>query len=448
MIKRYTLPEMGAIWTEENKFRKWLDVELAACQANAEAGNIPAEVVEPIRQRAAFSVERIHELEKTLDHDVIAFTTNLAENIGPEARWVHFGLTSSDVVDTANALLLVEAGDLLLDKLQAFSDVLKRRALEFKDTPMIGRTHGIHAEPTTLGLTFALWFEENRRNIDRLTRARAGVSYGKLSGAVGAFAHLDPDIEERVCFLLGLRPASVSTQVIQRDRYSEFVCTLAIIASSLEKIALQVRHWQRTEVREAHEFFKPGQKGSSAMPHKRNPILSERICGLARVVRGYAVTALENNALWHERDISHSGAERVILPDACISTDYLIAKTTSLLDTLVVKPERMMENLNATRGLVFSGQLLLELAAGGAQREEAYYWVQRNALKSWDEGLDFRELVKQDPDISRTVTAEQIERAFDVRTQLKNVDRIFERVFTGIDKYSGALPLETSKSVS
>ena len=355
MIKRYTLPEMGAIWTEENKFRKWLDVELAACQANAEAGNIPVESVDVIRRKAAFSVDRIHELEKTLDHDVIAFTTSLAENIGPEARWVHFGLTSSDVVDTANALLLREAGDLILYKLQVFSDVLKRRAWEFKDLPMIGRTHGIHAEPTTLGLTFALWFEENRRNIDRMTRARAGVSYGKLSGAVGAFAHLDPEIEERVCFLLGLRPANVSTQVIQRDRYAEFVSTLAIIASSIEKIALQVRHWQRTEVREAHEYFKPGQKGSSAMPHKRNPILSERLCGLARVVRGYAVTAFENNALWHERDISHSSAERVILPDACISIDYMLARATSLIDTLVVNSQRMLDNLDATRGLVFSG---------------------------------------------------------------------------------------------
>ncbi len=425
---------MGAIWTEENRFRKWLDVEVAACQANAEAGNIPMEAVDVIRRKAAFSVERIHELEKTLDHDVIAFTTNLAENIGPEARWVHYGLTSSDVVDTANALLLREAGDLILYKLQVLSDVLKRRAAEFKDVPMIGRTHGIHAEPTTLGLTFALWFEENRRNIDRMTRARAGVSYGKLSGAVGAFSHLDPEIEERVCFLLGLRPASVSTQVIQRDRYAEFVSTLAIIASSIEKIALQVRHWQRTEVREAHEFFKPGQKGSSAMPHKRNPILSERLCGMARIVRGYAVTAFENNALWHERDISHSSAERVILPDACIAVDYMLAKATSLIDTLVVNRQRMLDNLNATRGLVFSGQLLLELAAAGAARENAYYWVQRNALKSWDEGLDFRELVKQDPDISAALTADRIDRAFDVRTYLKNVDRIFERVFSGRGK--------------
>ncbi len=429
MINRYTLPEMGAIWTEENKFRKWLDVEIAACQANAEAGAIPMQSVEIIRQKAAFSVARIHELEKTLDHDVIAFTTNLAENIGPDARWVHYGLTSSDVVDTANALLMRESGDLLISRLQALSDVLKRRALAFKDTPMIGRTHGVHAEPTTLGLTFALWFEENRRNIDRMTRARAGISYGKISGAVGTFANLDPEIEERVCFLLGLRPASISTQIIQRDRYSEFVCTLAIIASTLEKFALQVRHWQRTEVREAQEYFKPGQKGSSAMPHKRNPILSERICGMARIVRGYAVTALENNALWHERDISHSSAERVILPDACIAVDYMLAKTASLIDTLVIDAWRMLENLNATRGLVFSGQLLLELSAAGVAREEAYGWVQRNAIRAWDEGLDFKELVSADPDISRTLNPEQIARGFEIR--LKNVDRIFERVFGG-----------------
>src|ERR1051326_933161 len=365
MIDRYTLPEMGALWSEETKFQKWLDVEIAVCEVHAEMGTIPRDALEQIKSRAKFSVERINELEKTTDHDVIAFTTNLAESIGPEARWVHYGLTSSDVVDTANALLLREAGDLIIAKLQTLSDMLKRRAFEFKDTPMIGRTHGVHAEPTTLGLTFALWFEETRRNIDRMTRGRAGVSYGKISGAVGTFAHLDPEIEERVCFLLGLKPANVSTQIIQRDRYAEFVTALAIIASSLEKFALQVRHWQRTEVREAHEYFKPGQKGSSAMPHKRNPLLSDRICGLARVVRGYAVAALENNALWHERDISHSSAERVILPDACITADYMLAKAAQLIETLVVNKEQLLANLNLTRGIVFSGQLLLELAAAG-----------------------------------------------------------------------------------
>lgn len=429
MISRYTLPEMGAIWTEENRYRKWLEVEIAACQANAEAGAIPSEAVEVIRKKAVFSVERIHELEKTTDHDVIAFTTNLAENIGPESRWVHYGLTSSDVVDTANALLLREAGDLIITRLQGLSDVLRSRAHAFKKTPMIGRTHGVHAEPTTLGLTFALWFEEIRRNVDRMTRARAGISYGKLSGAVGTFAHLDPEIEERVCFLLGLKPANISTQIIQRDRYAEFVSTLAIIASSLEKFALQVRHWQRTEVREAHEYFRAGQKGSSAMPHKRNPILSERICGMARLVRGYAIAALENNALWHERDISHSSAERVILPDATIAVDYMLAKTTSLIEKLVINEKRMLENLNLTRGLVFSGQLLLELARSGASREDAYRWVQRCAMKSWDEGLDFRTLVGDDPDITSVVDRNAINRVFDLEALLKNVDRIFERVF-------------------
>lgn len=420
---------MGGIWTEENRYRKWLDVEIAACQANSEAGKIPPEAVDAIRRKAAFSFERIHELEKTTDHDVIAFTTNLAENIGEEARWVHYGLTSSDVVDTANALLLREAGDLILKRLQALSDVLKRRAIELKDTPMIGRTHGVHAEPTTAGLAFALWFEETRRNIDRMTRARAGVSYGKISGAVGTFAHLDPEIEERVCFLLGLRPATISTQIIQRDRYAEFVTTTAIIASTLEKIALQIRHWQRTEVREAHEYFKPGQKGSSAMPHKRNPILSERLCGLARVVRGYAIAALENNALWHERDISHSSAERVVLPDACILIDYMIVKATSLVDTLVINAKKMRENIDITGGLVFSGQLLLELTRAGVSREQAYAWVQRNAMRAWDEGLNFRQLVGADADIAKSVDKDKIARAFDLEVQLRNVGRIFERVF-------------------
>ena len=420
---------MGGIWTEENRYRKWLEVEIAACQANAEAGKIPPDAVDAIRRKAAFSVERIHELEKTTDHDVIAFTTNLAENIGEEARWVHYGLTSSDVVDTANALLLRDAGDLILNRLQALSDVLKRRAIELKDTPMMGRTHGVHAEPTTAGLSFALWFEETRRNIDRMTRARATVSYGKISGAVGTFAHLDPEIEERVCFLLGLRPATISTQIIQRDRYAEFVTAIAIIASTLEKIALQVRHWQRTEVREAQEYFKPGQKGSSAMPHKRNPILSERLCGLARVVRGYALTALENNALWHERDISHSSAERVVLPDACILIDYMIVKATSLVDTLVINAKKMRENIDITGGLVFSGQLLLELTRAGVSREQAYSWVQRNAMRAWDDGLNFRQLVDADAEIAKSLEKDKIARAFDLEVQLRNVGRIFERVF-------------------
>ncbi|HYP54446.1 MAG TPA: adenylosuccinate lyase [Pyrinomonadaceae bacterium] len=429
MIQRYTLPEMGALWSEQNKFRKWLDVELAVCEVHAEMGTVPREAVEEIKRKASFTVERINEIEKTTDHDVIAFTTALAESIGDSARFVHYGLTSSDVVDTANALLLRDACDLLLKRVDALADVLRRRAFEFRDTPQVGRTHGVHAEPTSFGLTFALWFDETRRNRARLERAREAVAVGKISGAVGAFAHLDPEVEERVCARLGLKAAPVSTQVIQRDVYAEYLTTAAIVASSLDKFALQVRHWQRTEVREAEERFKKGQKGSSAMPHKRNPILSERICGMARVVRGYAVAGLESVALWHERDISHSSAERVVLPDASIALDYMLAKTTSLLDTLVVYPERMLENLQATRGLVFSGQLLLALTRAGVSREAAYVWVQRNAMRTWDEGGDFRALVLADADIARTLPREEIERVFSPDTYTRNVARVFARVF-------------------
>ncbi|MBV9959884.1 MAG: adenylosuccinate lyase, partial [Acidobacteria bacterium] len=386
MIGRYTLPEMGALWSEQNKFQKWLEVELAVCEVHAEMGTIPREALEEIRSRAAFTVERINEIEKTTDHDVIAFTTNLAEAIGPASRFVHYGLTSSDVVDTANALLLRDSCDILLEKIDGLMSVLKRRAFEFKRTPQIGRTHGIHAEPTSFGLTFALWYEETRRNLERLRLARERVAVGKISGAVGAFAHLDPVVEEKVCARLGLKPDPVSTQIVQRDRYAEYLCTLAIIASSLDKFALQVRHWQRTEVREAQEKFKRGQKGSSAMPHKRNPILSERICGMARTVRANSIVGLENVALWHERDISHSSAERIVLPDSSATLDYMLAKTASLLDGLVVYPERMLENLNATRGLIFSGQLLLALTQQGVSRAEAYEWAQRNAMKACAEG--------------------------------------------------------------
>jgi adenylosuccinate lyase len=429
MIPRYTLPEMGALWSEENKFRKWLDVEIAVCEVHAEMGTIPPEALEEIKARAAFTVERINEIEKTTDHDVIAFTTALAENIGEAARFVHYGLTSSDVVDTANALLLRDSCGLLLAKIEALMEVLKRRAHEFKHTPQVGRTHGVHAEPTSFGLVFALWYDEMRRNRARLERAREAVATGKVSGAVGAFAHLDPEVEERVCARLGLKPAAVSTQVIQRDVYAEYLTTLAIIASSLDKFALQVRHWQRTEVREAEERFKKGQKGSSAMPHKRNPILSERICGMARLVRGYAVAGLESVALWHERDISHSSAERVALPDSSIALDYMLAKAASLIDNLVVYPERMMENLRATRGLVFSGQLLLALTQSGVSREEAYSWVQRNAMRTWDEGGDFSAYVLADPDIAARLPRERVEGVFSLDTYTRNVGRVFERVF-------------------
>lgn len=429
MITRYTLPEMGALWSEKNKFQKWLDVEIAVCEVHAEMGVIPPDALEEIKTKAAFTVERINEIEKTTDHDVIAFTTNLAENIGEAARFVHYGLTSSDVVDTANALLLRDACDILLPKIDEFMVVLKRRAFEFKDTPQIGRTHGIHAEPTSFGLTFALWHDEMRRNRERLVKARETIATGKISGAVGAFSHLDPIVEEKVCERLGLTPAPVSTQIIQRDRYAEYLTTLAIIASSLEKFALQIRHWQRTEVREAQEKFKVGQKGSSSMPHKRNPILSERICGMARTVRANAIVGLENVALWHERDISHSSAERIVLPDSSAALDYMLAKITSLVDGLVVYPERMLENLNITRGLVFSQQLLLSLTKKDVSREEAYVWVQRNAMKVWDEGGDFQKLVSDDTDIKSKLTQEEIDRVFSLEFYLRNVGKIFERVF-------------------
>src|SRR2546423_4686063 len=440
MIDRYTLPEMGALWSEQNKFQKWLDVELAVCEVHAEMGTIPRDAVEQIKARASFSVERINEIEKTTNHDVIAFTTNLAENIGDAARFVHYGLTSSDVVDTANALLLREACDILLKKIESFLEVLKQRAFEFKKTPQIGRTHGIHAEPTSFGLTFALWYDEMRRNWKRLRRARETVAVGKISGAVGAFAHLDPMVEERVCARLGLKPAPVSTQIIQRDIYAEYLCTLAVVASSLDRVALQVRHWQRTEGREAEEKFKTGQKGSSAMPHKRNPILSERICGLARVVRGYAVAGLESVALWHERDISHSSAERVVLPDSSIALDYMLQKATSLIEHLVVYPERMLANLNATKGLVFSGQTLPALAQAGAPREQAYEWVQRNAMKAWDEGADFRALVNADASINAHLSPDEIEHVFALDTYLRNVDAVFARVFDEVQRSTFKVP--------
>ena len=429
MINRYTLPEMGALWSEQTKFQKWLDVEIAVCEVHAEMGTIPREALEQIKSRAKFSVERINEIEKTTDHDVIAFTTNLAESIGEASRFVHYGLTSSDVVDTANALLLRDACDLLIKKTDALMDVLKRRAFEFKRTPQVGRTHGIHAEPTSFGLTFALWYDEMRRNRQRLRQTREVVAVGKISGAVGAFAHLDPAVEEKVCARLGLKAAAVSTQIVQRDAYAEYLCMLAIIASSLDKFALQIRHWQRTEVREAQEKFKVGQKGSSAMPHKRNPILSERICGLPRVVRANSIVGLENVALWHERDISHSSAERVVLPDSSIAADYILQKMTSLVDGLIVYPDRMLENLNATRGSIFSGQLLLVLTQAGVSREDAYEWVQRNAMKAWDEDADFQSLVAEDKDVSAHLSKDQIKKIFSLDSYLRNVDAIFARVF-------------------
>src|ERR1044072_6059968 len=430
MIERYTMPGMGAVWTEQNRFQKWLDVEIAVCEVHAEMGTIPQEAVEVIKQKARFDVDPIKEIERTTRHDVIAFTTALAENIGPESRYVHYGLTSSDVVDTANALLMRDAAGLLLEDLDRLGQVLRRRAFEHKDTVMIGRTHGVHAEPTTFGLVLALYYADNERNKERLRRAREVVSYAKISGAVGTFAHLDPEVEERVCARLGLKPAPISAQVIQRDRHAEFLSTLAIIAASMEKIALEVRHLQRTEVREAEEPFSAGQKGSSAMPHKRNPVTSEQICGLARIVRSNTQAAFENIALWHERDISHSSVERVNLPDSCILADYLIQKTEWLIGGLVVHPERMRANFDSLGGVTASGQLLLELTRKGVTREDAYQIVQPLGMRVGADGANFRELVLRDERVTEKLTREELDALFDVSNQLRNVDKIFKRVFS------------------
>ncbi len=429
MIARYTRPEMGKIWSEENKFRKWLEVEIAVAEAEAEAGLIPANAARSIRRRARFEVARIHEIEKEVKHDVIAFTTNVASHIGRNGRYLHFGLTSNDVVDTAQSLQIAEASKLLCEDLNRLGDVLRKRAWEFKNVPAVGRTHGVHAEPVTFGLKLANWYCENERNKKRLAQAAADLKVGKLSGAVGTFAHLGPALEKRICARLGLRPVPISTQVISRDLHAYYLCTLAVITASLEKIALEVRGLQRTEVREVEEFFAAGQKGSSAMPHKRNPVTAEQICGLARVVRANAQAGLENIALWHERDISHSSVERVILPDSTVLTDYLLDKTATLIETLRVYPEKMRENLELLKGLVFSGQLLLDLAAKGATREDAYRWVQRNAMQVWESGDDFRQLVEKDPDISRFLTPRELNRTFSVERQLRHVDAIFRKVF-------------------
>ena len=429
MIPRYTRPEMGLIWSDENRFRTWLAVEVAATETLAEAGMVPKEAARAIRERADFSVERIHAIEAEVRHDVIAFTTAVAEIVGPHARWFHYGLTSNDVVDTAQALLIKQASALIAQDLQKLAEVLERRAWEFKDTPMVGRTHGIHAEPITFGFKIANWYSETQRNIARFTAAAEDMRVGKFSGAVGIFAHLTPEIEEKICARLGLKAAAVSSQVIQRDRHAQYLATLAVIASTLDKIATEMRHLQRTEVREAEEFFSEKQKGSSAMPHKRNPVTCEQISGLARVVRGNAQAGFENVALWHERDISHSSAERVILPDSTTLLDHLLNKTSNLMDTMFVYPERMLANLESTRGLIFSGQLLLDLVEHGVAREEAYRAVQAHAMRAWKEGLDFHDLVLADKEITAKVPRKQIEHAFDLQRQLKNVDKIFARVF-------------------
>jgi adenylosuccinate lyase len=430
MIHRYTRPTMGKIWSDENKYRCWLTVEVAASQALAKFGLVPQAAADAIRDRGNFTVARIDEIESEVRHDVIAFTTTVAEHIADPAssRWLHYGLTSTDVVDTAQSLQLKEASAIIHAGIVKLADTLKKRALEFKTTPIIGRTHGVHAEPTTFGLKLLLWYSEMQRNLTRFDAAAEDLRVGKLSGAVGTFGHLKPEHEEAICNQLGLKPVAVATQVVQRDRHAAYVSSLAILCSTLDKMATEIRHLQRTEVREAEEFFSEKQKGSSAMPHKRNPITSEQISGLARVVRANAQTAYENIALWHERDISHSSAERVILPDSTILADYLLHKTENLIDKLLVYPARMLKNLESTGGLIFSGQLLLDLAESGMSREDAYRLVQSHAMRSWKEGLTFREEVAKDPAITARLTPEKLAHAFDYTRQLANVDAIFNRV--------------------
>ncbi len=429
MIPRYTNPEMGRIWSEQRRYETWLQVEVAAAEAMAEAGIVPVEAARDLRDKGAFDIARIDEIEKITQHDVIAFTTAVAEKVGPSARWLHFGLTSSDVVDTAQALQMVEACDLTLKNMAALGEAIKARAFEHQHTPMIGRTHGVHAEVMTFGLKLALWYADLARGIERVRRAREGVRVGMVSGAVGTFAHLDPSIEEAVCRRLGLEPDAVSSQVIQRDRHAELMSALAITAASLEKFALEIRGLQKTEIGEVEEPFGKGQKGSSAMPHKRNPIGCEQIVGLARLLRGNAMAAMENVALWHERDISHSSVERVILPDSFIALDHMLRRFTRIVSGMVVYPERMLENLNRSRGVVFSGQVLLELARRGISREQAYDWVQRNAMQSFHEKKDFKPLLLADADIGKVLPAEEIEKAFDLQQQLRNIDAVFARVF-------------------
>jgi adenylosuccinate lyase len=433
VIPRYTRPEMARLWSDENRFRTWLAVEVAATETLAEAGLVPKEAAKAIKERADFRVERIHEIEAEVRHDVIAFTTAVAEIVGPHARWFHYGLTSNDVVDTAQALLIHQASQVIAQDLQRLSEALERRAWEFKDTPMIGRTHGIHAEPITFGFKIANWYSETQRNIARFMAAAEDMRVGKFSGAVGIFAHLTPELEQKICARLGLKAAAVSSQVIQRDRHAHYLATLAVIASTLDKIATEIRHLQRTEVREAEEFFSEKQKGSSAMPHKRNPVTLEQISGLARVVRSNAQAGFENVPLWHERDISHSSVERVILPDSTTLADYLLSKTTNVIDTMFVYPERMRANLESTHGLIFSGQLLLDLVEHGMTREDAYRLVQGHAMRAWKQDLNFHDEILADKEITAKVPRKQIEYAFDLQRQLKNVDKIFARVF-GVKK--------------
>ena len=429
MITRYSRPEMASIWSDESKYRNWLRVEVAVCEAWAKYGRIPKKALEQIKKKADFDVDRINELEKELKHDVIAFLTSVSEHVGESSRFIHLGLTSSDVLDTALALQLKDSSDLIIKDLNSVLKVLKKQARKHKNTVMIGRTHGIHAEPKTLGLVFALWYDEMKRNLERMKRAKDVISVGKISGAVGTYANVTPQVEKFACKRLGLKPATISTQIVQRDIHADFFLTLSIIASTIEKIAVEVRHFQRTEVLELEEPFGKGQKGSSAMPHKRNPVLSENLCGLSRLVRSYAISALENVPLWHERDISHSSVERVIGPDGTILVDFMLNRLEYMLDGLQVYPENMEKNIWLTRGLVFSQKVLLKLIEKGFSREDAYKIVQNNAMETWKGSDDFKDLLLQDKNIKDSLTIEEIEECFDVTADLENIDSIFDRVF-------------------
>ena len=427
MIPRYTRPEMEKIWNERNEWQTMLDVEIAACEANAELGRIPKEAVEVIKAKANFDVDRIHEIDKEINHDIIAFLSAVAEYVGDEAKYIHMGLTSTDVKDTGLNVQIKQASEILIEDLEKLAQVLKRRAVEFKHTPTIGRTHGVHAEPTTFGLKLLLWYSETLRNIGRMKRAADNMCVGKLSGAVGTYADIDPYVEEYVCRKMGLKREDVATQVVQRDHHAEYITTLGVIAGTLSQMALEIRHLQRTEVREAEEYFSPKQKGSSAMPHKRNPVRSERICGMARVIQGYSLPAFEDIPLWHERDISHSSVERVIFPDATIALDYILDETTKLIDKLLVYPDKMLADLNLTGGLIYSPRVLLALVAKGAYRDTAYRWVQRNAMKRWLQGEDFYENLCKDEDVRKYLDPDEIKACFDYKPMLIHVDEIFAR---------------------
>ncbi len=428
MIDRYTTPEMAKIWSEYNKFDTWKKVEITVTEVLSDMGEVPKEAVKVINEKADFSVERILEIEKTTRHDVIAFLTNMAENIGPESRFIHMGMTSSDLLDTSLALLCKEAGELILQKLKTFKNVLRVRAVEHRESFQIGRSHGVHAEPITFGLKLALWSEEIGRHIDRWEQAIDSIATGKISGAVGTYQHLDPEVEEESCKRLGLKAATVSSQVVQRDHHAEYLSTLAIIAASLEKIAIEIRHLQRTEVLEAEEYFQKGQKGSSAMPHKRNPIVTERITGMARLLRANAMVAMENIALWHERDISHSSVERIIIPDSTTLMDYMLNKMIFLLENMIIYPENMMKNLDKTGGLIYSQEVLLALVKKGITREESYAMVQRNAMQVWELGKDFKLLLKSDKDISELLTEDEIDELFDLNKILININKVYKRL--------------------